>query len=124
MDIRQGNTIRFVITFKPSEQITATSWDDIDNIIAYVYVPGCTADSQIVKFSKTTKVGYNTLYKLDSTHLLGAITSQQSKLMLGELNIEVYVKDTLLSDIPEEIGINGNEIGICIIESLIKSEVV
>ena len=89
MDIKQGNTIQFISVFKASSTVDATSWDDVDNVIIYAY----TCDSYIVKFSLLPISGYNKLIRIDSTHLLGAITPQQSKLMLGELMMELCIKD-------------------------------
>ena len=154
MDIKQGNTIQFISVFKNEQTTGLTSWDDVDNVIIYAY----TCLNYIVKFSLLPMSGYNQLVRIDSTHLLGSITAAQSKLMKGELIIEICVKDagsvsvdggdsssvhTLYLDggdstitpisitdgggsmnlANEEVGINGNECGITIVESLIKAEV-
>ena len=89
MDIRQGNTIKFVSVFKDSVSTDAYSWDDVDNVIIYAY----TCLSYIVKFSLRELNGYNQLKRIDSKHLLGAITPQQSKLMCGELIMEICIKN-------------------------------
>jgi hypothetical protein len=89
MDIRQGNTIRFLSIFKDTSTTDARNWDEVDNVIIYAY----TCQSYIVKFSLIPMSGYNPLRRIDSTHLLAAITPQQSRLMLGELMIELFIKD-------------------------------
>ena len=96
MDIRQGNTIQFISVFKDTSTVDANNWDEVDNVILYAY----TCLSYIVKFSLVPMSGYNQLRRIDSTHLLGAITPQQSKLMLGELIMELCIKDkgTVLVD--------------------------
>jgi len=154
MDIRQGNTIQFISVFKDSSTTSARSWDDVDNLIIYAY----TDLSYIVKFSYIPMSGYNKLTRINSTHMLGAITAAQSKFMCGELILELCIKDkgTYILDggdsiiIPtdyidgglsdstisaaidggiselsetEEVGINGTEVGITIIPSIIKAEV-
>ena len=93
MDIRQGNTIKFISVFKTSSESNSTSWNDIDNVIIYAY----TCKNYIVKFSLLPMPGYNQLTKIDSTHLLGAITPQQSKLMIGELMMEMCIIDNAVS---------------------------
>jgi len=96
MDIKQGNTIQFISVFKDTSTVDANNWDEVDNVILYAY----TCLSYIVKFSLVPMSGYNQLRRIDSTHLLGAITPQQSKLMLGELMMELCIKDkgTVLAD--------------------------
>ena len=154
MDIKQGNTIKFISVFKNTSTTEATSWDDVENVIIYAY----TCLQHIIKFSLVPIPGYNQLKRVDSTHLLGAITPQQSKLMLGELIMELCIKgneviivdggssgitpsitvdggnsstissDELDGDLypdydMEEVGINGTEVGITIVPSIIKAEV-
>ena len=89
MDIRQGSTIKFTVTFKNTSTTTATSWDDVDNILVYAY----TCLDYVVKFSYVPIPGYNLLRRIDSTHLAGAILPEQSKLMSGELILELCIKD-------------------------------
>ena len=84
MDIKQGNTIKFISVFKNTSTTEAASWDDVENVVIYAY----TCSSYIIKFSLLPIPGYNQLKRVDSTHLLGSITPQQSKLMLGELVME------------------------------------
>lgn len=89
MDIRQGSTIKFTVTFNNTSTTTATSWDDVDNVLIYAY----TSLDYVVKFSYVSIPGYNLLRRIDSTHLTGAILPDQSKLMLGELILELCIKD-------------------------------
>jgi len=88
MDIRQGSTIKFISVFKDTPNADASSWDDVENVIIYAY----TCLSYIVKFSLLPMSGYNQLKRIDSTHLVGSITPQQSKLMCGELMLELCIK--------------------------------
>ena len=89
MDIKQGSTIKFISVFKDTSTVDANSWDDVDNVIIYAY----TCPLHIAKFSLMPMSGYNQLIKIDSNHLLGAITPRQSKLMIGELIMELCIKD-------------------------------
>ena len=50
-------------------------------------------EDYIVKLSKNVIAGYNTLYRLDSLNLLGSIEGNQTKFMLGELMLELCIKD-------------------------------
>lgn len=87
----QGEDIEFMLTFSQGIDENITSFDDVDEVIAYVY----TNKFMPAKFSDTIRLGYYGMLKVDSTHRAGLLpASFTRKMQVGDLFVEVMtVKD-------------------------------
>lgn len=113
----QGSTIRFLIKFKDNDSLTLNSFDSVTDYVVLVY----TQPHNPVRFSKIPKNGFTTLHRIDSRTMLGVITGNQSKTMLGDLMLQQKVVYNLESPVVEDITVSPViETGITIIESLIN----
>jgi len=116
----QGEDIYFTLNFTTSAGSDITSFNDLANVIVYAY----TKEDNIVKFSRETKVGYSTLTPVgtDGMVLKGVITSANTKLMLGQMILDIMCIKTNTDGDGTENMIQTSMSGVFIMESLIKDE--
>ena len=116
----QGEDIYFSLNFSNSSNVNITSFDDLENVIVYAY----TGEDDIVKFSKELKEGYEPLTLTDSTTLKGAIRSEFTKKMSGQIMLDIMcIAATIDGDKADNI-IQRAMSGIYILPSIIKDEAV
>ena len=116
----QGEDIYFSLNFTNSSNNNITSFEDLENVIVYAY----TGEDDIVKFSKELKEGYEPLTLTDSTTLKGAIRSEFTKKMSGQIMLDIMcIAATIDGDKADNI-IQRAMSGIYILPSIIKDEAV
>ena len=114
----QGEDIYFSLNFSNSSNVNITSFDDLENVIVYAY----TGENDIVKFSKEIKEGYEPLALTDSTTLKGAIRSEFTKKMSGQIMLDIMcIAATTDGDKADNI-IQRAMSSIYILPSIIKDE--
>ena len=117
----QGEDIYFSLNFNPLEGNDILNFNDLENIIVYAY----TTPNNIVKFSKLNKSGYSPLVDVngDGMILNGNINSQQTKLMNGQIMLDIMcTRVSEVGDLKENL-IQKAASGIFITSALIKEEV-
>ena len=114
----QGEDIYFSLNFTNSSNNNITSFEDLENVIVYAY----TGEDDIVKFSKEIKEGYEPLTLTDSTTLKGAIRSEFTKKMSGQIMLDIMcIAATIDGDKADNI-IQRAMSSIYILPSIIKDE--
>ena len=114
----QGEDIYFSLNFTNSSNNNITSFEDLENVIVYAY----TGEDDIVKFSKEIKEGYEPLTLTDSTTLNGAIRSEFTKKMSGQIMLDIMcIAATIDGDKADNI-IQRAMSSIYILPSIIKDE--
>lgn len=114
----QGEDIYFSLNFTNSSNNNITSFEDLENVIVYAY----TGEDDIVKFSKELKEGYEPLTLTDSTTLKGAIRSEFTKKMSGQIMLDIMcIAATIDGDKADNI-IQRAMSSIYILPSIIKDE--
>lgn len=116
----QGEDIYFSLNFSNSSNLNITSFDDLENVIVYAY----TGEDDIVKFSKELKEGYEPLTSADSTNLKGVIRSEFTKLMAGQIMLDIMCIATSVDGDKADNIIQRAMSGIYILPSIIKDEAV
>lgn len=119
VDYHQGERIPFTINFGTSVNPDITSFDDLDEVIVYVY----TNRLRLLKYSTIVKEGYLPLYKLipsgetEHTIIAGYISAEDSASMpVGDVYCEIMCKEGL------DTGVNAIKTGIRILTAQIKIE--
>ncbi len=119
VDFHQGERIPFTLNFGTSINPDINSFDDLDEVIVYVY----TNRLKLLKYSTIVKAGYLPLYKLiptggtEHTIVAGYISAEDSALMpIGDLYCEIMCKEGL------DTGVNAIKTGIRILTAQIKIE--
>lgn len=116
----QGEDIYFSLNFSNSSNVNITSFDDLENVIVYAY----TGENDIVKFSKELKEGYEPLTSASSTNLKGVIRSESTKLMTGQIMLDIMCIATSIDGDKADNIIQRAMSGIYILPSIIKDEAV
>ena len=116
----QGEDIYFSLNFSNSSNVSITSFDDLENVIVYAY----TGEDDIVKFSKELKEGYEPLTSASSTNLKGVIRSEFTKLMTGQIMLDIMCIATSIDGDKAYNIIQRAMSGIYILPSIIKDEAV
>ena len=116
----QGEDIYFSLNFSNSSNVNITSFDDLENVIVYAY----TGENDIVKFSKELKEGYEPLTSASSTNLKGVIRSEFTKLMTGQIMLDIMCIATSIDGDKADNIIQRAMSGIYILPSIIKDEAV
>lgn len=116
----QGEDIYFSLNFSNSSNLNITSFDDLENVIVYAY----TGEEDIVKFSKELKDGYEPLTSASSTNLKGVIRSESTKLMTGQIMLDIMCIATSIDGDKADNIIQRAMSGIYILPSIIKDEAV
>lgn len=116
----QGEDIYFSLNFSNSSNLNITSFDDLENVIVYAY----TGENDIVKFSKELKEGYEPLTSASSTNLKGVIRSEFTKLMTGQIMLDIMCIATSIDGDKADNIIQRAMSGIYILPSIIKDEAV
>jgi hypothetical protein len=113
-NFNQGEDIPVLLTFVSGANEDITSFDDFDEVIAYIY----TNRIRRIRFSDVVRVGYYPLMKVDSTHRSGVIPAAFTATMqVGKVFVELMtVKDGTRS-----VGVEY-ETCIAIEQSQIKEE--
>ena len=116
----QGEDIYFSLNFTNSSNNNITSFEDLENVIVYAY----TGEDDIVKFSKELKEGYEPLTSASSTNLKGVIRSEFTKLMTGQIMLDIMCIATSIDGDKADNIIQRAMSGIYILPSIIKDEAV
>lgn len=116
----QGEDIYFSLNFSNSSNVNITSFDDLENVIVYAY----TGENDIVKFSKEAKEGYEVLASSSPTNLKGVIRSEFTKLMTGQIMLDIMCIATSIDGDKADNIIQRAMSGIYILPSIIKDEAV
>ena len=116
----QGEDIYFSLNFTNSSNNNITSFDDLENVIVYAY----TGEDDIVKFSKVLKDGYEPLTSASATNLKGVIRSEFTKLMTGQIMLDIMCIATSVDGDKADNIIQRAMSGIYILPSIIKDEAV
>ena len=116
----QGEDIYFSLNFSNSSNLNITSFDDLENVIVYAY----TGEEDIVKFSKELKDGYEPLTSASPTNLKGVIRSEFTKLMTGQIMLDIMCIATSIDGDKADNIIQRAMSGIYILPSIIKDEAV
>ena len=116
----QGEDIYFSLNFSNSSNLNITSFDDLENVIVYAY----TGEDDIVKFSKVPKDGYEPLSSVSPTNLKGVIRSEFTKLMTGQIMLDIMCIATSVDGDKADNIIQRAMSGIYILPSIIKDEAV
>lgn len=116
----QGEDIYFSLNFSNSSNLNITSFDDLENVIVYAY----TGEDDIVKFSKVLKDGYEPLTSASATNLKGVIRSEFTKLMTGQIMLDIMCIATSVDGDKADNIIQRAMSGIYILPSIIKDEAV
>ena len=116
----QGEDIYFSLNFTNSSNNNITSFDDLENVIVYAY----TGEDDIVKFSKVLKDGYEPLTSASATNLKGVIRSEFTKLMTGQIMLDIMCIVTSVDGDKADNIIQRAMSGIYILPSIIKDEAV
>ena len=116
----QGEDIYFSLNFTNSSNNNITSFDDLENVIVYAY----TGEDDIVKFSKVPKDGYEPLSSVSPTNLKGVIRSEFTKLMTGQIMLDIMCIATSVDGDKADNIIQRAMSGIYILPSIIKDEAV
>ncbi len=116
----QGEDIYFSLNVSNTDGNTLTSFNDLVNIIAYAY----TDPENPVKFSKTTKDGYEPLVDPtgDGLSLNASIPSVYTEDMEGQIIIDVMCLRTSTEGDDIENLIQRAMSGIFVLPSVIKAE--
>ena len=115
----QGEDIYVSLELDNPDNPTIQDFTDISNIIIYAY----TSSSAMQKFSMVEKTGYSQIESVSDTKKSISIDSEYTKLMSGQLIIEVMV------EIPSDTGDNTTTLikkvqsGIFIVPSTIKNSI-
>jgi len=116
----QGEDIYFSLNFSNSSNVNISSFDDLENVIVYAY----TGENDIVKFSRDLKEGYEPLTSFSSTNLKGVIRSEFTKLMTGQIMLDIMCIATSIDGDKADNIIQRAMSGIYILPSIIKDEAV
>ena len=114
----QGEDIYFSLNFSNSSNLNITNIDDLENVIVYAY----TGEDDIVKFSKVLKDGYEPLTSASATNLKGVIRSEFTKLMTGQIMLDIMCIATSVDGDKADNIIQRAMSGIYILPSIIKDE--
>lgn len=83
----QGEDIEFALNLTHIDVNDMQSWTDAQRIVAYFY----THTNHIAKFSSLNESGYGNLVASSSTQLTGVIRSADTRVMSGELFVDIYI---------------------------------
>lgn len=110
----QGEDIEFALSLIKLSQNDMQSWSEAQRIVAYFY----THTNHIAKFSSLNESGYGNLVVSSPTQLTGVIRSADTRVMSGDLYVDIYIYPTN-GDIEQ---IRHFQTGINIISTPIKQE--
>lgn len=116
----QGEDVYFSLNFDASVNPYIHSFNDLENVIVYLYCD----ESNIIKFSKVTKAGYEPLVNKGGLGMVleGMLKSSHTYNMEGQIMIDVMcVKPSTLGDLKENV-IQKAMSGIFMLPSIIKAE--
>lgn len=86
----QGDNIDFSIEIEQRTPADVKDWSSFTDVAVYLYTSG----SRITKFTNSTTSGYGLItLSDDKKRYVGRLLSDDTKLMLGALQMEIYLRD-------------------------------